>query len=65
MSIPRAPIARLGCTLPQVFFEARSRYGTYDALHRPLGVGWETITSDELREPLTYQLVYRRGRPGS
>ncbi|MBO6575464.1 MAG: long-chain fatty acid--CoA ligase [Rhodothermales bacterium] len=43
----RAPLARLGSTLPQLFFEARSRYGDYDALHRRLGIGWETTSSDE------------------
>ena len=46
-SVERPPLARLGCTLPQVFFEARSRYGTYPALQRRLGIGWESISSDE------------------
>ncbi|MFT5141753.1 MAG: long-chain acyl-CoA synthetase [Thalassolituus oleivorans] len=47
-AVERAPFARLGCTLPQVFFEARSRYGTYDALHRRVGTSWETTSSDDL-----------------
>ena len=44
----RPPLARLGATIPQVFFEARSRYGNYNALYRRLGIGWEPTTSDSL-----------------
>jgi long-chain acyl-CoA synthetase len=47
-SHPRPPVARLGCTLPQLIFEAHSRYGSYPALHRFTGEEWETTTSDEL-----------------
>lgn len=46
--VGRPPVARLGATLPQVFFEAHSRYGNYDALYRRLGIGWEPTTSDAL-----------------
>jgi long-chain acyl-CoA synthetase len=38
----------LGATIPQVFFEARSRYGDYNALYRRLGIGWEPTSSDSL-----------------
>jgi long-chain acyl-CoA synthetase len=49
-AIERPPVARLGATIPQIFFEARSRYGNYNALYRRVGIGWASTSSDSLYE---------------
>ncbi len=45
---PRPPVARLGCTLPQLIFEAHSRYGNYPALHRFVDDAWQATSSEQL-----------------